>query len=196
MSEPAPQDIEARLDAIVAEVRRQGRAGIAAQAAAEACLDELKSLRDELGDRSEVPPHVGDRDDDESGRLILSLLPMADAIERVLAEADRVASTPEPTRLARLFGARHVGTEAASLREAARVLRSSLEQTLESFGVRADRRVGIPVDGDLHRVVEACDAPPGSPPDTVLRVVRAGYERDGKLLREADVVATRGARPG
>lgn len=192
MSTATPQNLDERLDAIVAEVRRQGRAGIAAQAAAEACLDEVKALRAELAERDDGEPLAANRGDaNQVEPLILALLPVADAIERVIAEAERLASAPEPSRFARWFGARSTGADAASLREAARVLRSSLDQALETSGVRADRRVGIPIDGDVHRVVEACDASPGSPPDTVLRVVRAGYARGGTMLREADVVAMR-----
>ena len=62
-----------------------------------------------------------------------------------------------------------------------------LEAALNSVGVEVDRRVGVIVDAERHRVVEVRRNAPG-PRETVLEVVRPGYSIEGIRIRETDVV--------
>ena len=59
---------------------------------------------------------------------------------------------------------------------------------LRDAGVEIDRRTGIAVDGDIHRVVEMRTSADSA--GRVMEVVRPGYALHGRMVREADVVAT------
>jgi molecular chaperone GrpE (heat shock protein) len=162
-------------DPILREVRRQGRAAIAAQSAAEACLAGLERLEANLSDAS--APQAGD----EGRALLEALLPFFDALDRAATEAARA---PRPGWLSRLGDAHRRATAQA---EAFRLLRAQLEATLERVGVEVDRETGIPFDADRHRAVERRPGPPG-----VIEVVLPGYRVHGRTLREAQVVAGTG----
>ncbi len=209
MSDPSMQELAdeltRRLDDVLKEVRRQGRAAIAAQAAAESCLSALQAQTATRGD-------ADDEEDDERGgdevavaaaeeavRWLRALLPVADAAERVVRQASalevpraaprrgffgRLLRTPEPDegRASR-----------AALAEGLRVLGAQLDGTLRDLGAVVDRRTGGPVDGERHRVVEVRPARSGERPGTVVEVVRPGYALDvrgggARIVREAEVV--------
>ncbi|MEZ4295995.1 MAG: nucleotide exchange factor GrpE [Polyangiaceae bacterium] len=188
------EGIVARIEELTREVRRQGRAAVAAQAAAESCLEKLSEEEDpgsEPRDESPAP--------DE--RWIHALLPVADALDRMVAQAtamvDRRPAPPPPrNRLLALFApsrpqapALDRGPDLAILAEGLRVLRAQLGAALESCDVQVDRRTGVPLDPEMHRVVEVRPLRAGEEPDVVLEIVRPGYAAGDRVLREAEVVA-------
>lgn len=174
-----------RFDELARELRRQGRAAVAAQAAAEACLEAIK------GAGAAAPAPQG-----EGERWLRALLPVLDAVERVAAQAQGLRRPrPAPGRplLQRLLGVEppqdaELAAELASLSQGLSLLKTLAEQSLEPLGVRVDRKVGSAVDPAAHRVVEARGE--GDEP-RVVEVVRAGYWLGESCVREADVVATR-----
>jgi molecular chaperone GrpE (heat shock protein) len=205
MSEPSLQDLTLRLDDLLKEVRRQGRAAIAAQAAAESCLEELRAQSSE-GD----PDDGGDDEADEraamaaaeeGARWLRALIPVADAIDRVAREAAALDAPRAPVKrglFARLLAPVEPadGRAQAALGEGLRVLRAQLEGTLRDLGVSVDRRTGGPVDGERQRVVEVRAPAPGEHRGTVVEVVRPGYALGDKVVRETEVVVTDGDAAG
>jgi molecular chaperone GrpE len=199
MTEPdATNDLLHRLEAVVAEIRRQGRASIAAQAAAESCLESVQALRDEvacaLADRDGAGAEAAETDDGVEP-VVTALLPFADALERLERQAARMAAdAPRRSLLARLVGAPDTAHSLRTLSEGVRLLRAQLDDLLGSLDVEIDRRLGARVDPEAHRVVEVRPARDAEAPDTVVEIVRAGYVVGGRRVREADVVATTAAR--
>lgn len=191
MSDPSMADIAARLDDVLKEVRRQGRAAIAAQAAAESCLEAV---------RAQAPLDDDDEGEDVAVRWLKGLIPVADAVERVMRKAASPdASRPAPKRslLGRILGGSELSkTEGvadddrgrAALAEGLRVLHSQLEGVLADLGVEVDRRTGGPVDAERQRVVEVRPARPGEQAGNVVEVVRPGYALGERVVREAEVV--------
>lgn len=161
--------------AVLEAIRKQGRASIAAQAAAESCLEAVRQLN---GAR-EVPAADGAPD------LLRALLPAIDAIERVAAEAAVVDEMPR-SFLARWLEPRRAGSVEA-LVQGVRLLGAQLENALRLAGVTIDREVGVPVDGSRHHVVSMRREHERA--GQVIEVVRAGYQLGGCVVREAEVVA-------
>jgi molecular chaperone GrpE len=201
MSDPSIQDVVARLDDLLKEVRRQGRAAIAAQAAAESCLEAVRA--------SAEPPEPadpeGDAEDDHGAeaavRWARALIPVADAVDRIVqrAEAPRPPRPlPKASLLQRLSG--FVGgppdleeaSARAALAEGLRVLHAQLDGVLQDMGVTVDRRTGGPVDGERQRVIEVRPPRAGEAPGVVVEVIRPGYALGAKVLREAEVAVTGG----
>lgn len=178
-----PEEIAARLDEILREVRRQGRAAIAAQASADACLEAISALEKANEDREPAEDVGAPRSDAES--IVRALIPVADAIERIASAAEEV-ERPISWRERLLGRALREGV----LAEPLRLLRSQMESALEAHGVLVDRRVGIPVEGESHRVVETRPGPSPDGEPTVLVVLRPGYALGDRCLREADVIAS------
>jgi molecular chaperone GrpE (heat shock protein) len=178
-----PEEIAARLDEILREVRRQGRAAIAAQASADACLEAISALEKANEDREPAEDVGAPRSDAES--IVRALIPVADAIERIASAAEEV-ERPISWRERLLGRALREGV----LAEPLRLLRSQMESALEAHGVLVDRRVGIPVEGESHRVVETQPGPSPDGEPTVLVVLRPGYALGDRCLREADVIAS------
>ena len=174
-------------DELLQAIRKQGRAALAAQAAAEACLEAVLRLEAGAKPATSSGPPAGD-EAAEGAAVLARLLPFVDALRRVVQESRALAS-PAPAGLrARLFGQRE-DPRVAALVEGVRILGAQLEATLQGLGVAIDAEVGVPVDGERHRVVEVRPPGPGAPAGTVLQIVRAGYALRGRRLREADVVA-------
>lgn len=215
MNEPlAPETILARVETLlsdrfevlVAEVRRQGRAGIAAQAAAEACSEAIASLREEVTASQERPP-ASETGEASAENVVRAILPVSDALDRIEKQArdwvQRVDRTPQPVArhrslLARLRGTpRQEQTEwlappvlaaARALAQGIGVLRSQLEEALRSVDVTFDRRTDVPVDSEAHRVVEVRPLPTNDRVGQVAEVVRPGCRLGPKRIREAEVV--------
>jgi len=201
MTEPSLEDLAARLDELMKEVRRQGRAAIAAQAAAESCLEAIREQAEAEGDEEAEDAAETSDVDDEAVRWLRALIPVADAVGRVAAQAAALAAPrPPPKRrlLARLFHAPEPadGSARAALAEGLRVLHAQLEGALRDLGVTVDRRTGGPVDGERQRVVEVRSPRAGERSGTVVEVVRPGYALGPRVVREAEVVVADGAAPG
>jgi GrpE len=183
--EPTLGDVTARLDELTREVRRQGRAAVAAQAAAESCLTLVSSRGAGAGID---PADEGASDVD----WLRALLPVADALDRILASASSLAER-RSRRLVRCWPfsrGRGGDPEVRTLVEGLRVVRGQLAAALEDRGASIDRRVGIRLDPDVHRVVEVRPPAWGEAESTIVEVLRPGYAIAGRLVREAEVVAS------
>ncbi len=161
MSDPIPG-----IEDLVRELRRQGRAAVAAQAAAESCLARVDALQ------------TPDQDD-----LLRRLLPFADALDRAAEHAVAELARSRP------WYARWRTTD--SVLEGLALLKAQWAATLEASGITIERRVNVPVDGAIHRVVDVRSPRAGERSGIVVGIQRAGYARDGRCIREADVVATK-----
>lgn len=182
-------------ETLLAEVRRQGRASIAAQAAAESCTEAVAALRGDVERmvHSDMPTDARPIED-----VVRALLPFYDALERADGQARESlqrhpSQAPPRSLLNRLFDPRGPSHQPnADLRVLTRglsVLRAQFEESLRDLGVEFDRRTRVPVHAEEHRVVERRVAAGGECPGTVAEVIRAGCEVSGRRLREADVVA-------
>ena len=108
----------------------------------------------------------------EKEQLLRDMLPVADNLERALANAS--------------------GDEAeAGLRQGVALTLKAFADALAKHGVRPIQAQGQPFDPELH---EAVGAVPYStlPPGTVVRVERKGYTVEDRLLRPARVLVTAG----
>ncbi|AUX43055.1 uncharacterized protein SOCE26_044950 [Sorangium cellulosum] len=185
-----PEDIGARLTELVREVRRQGRAAVAAQAAAESCLEQVTALAraaESARDAGGAP-----RPAEELSWLGV-ILPVADAIDRAVAQASAMVERRARVERAGFWPFRRRAEpdpELGALAEGLRVLRAQLVAALEGCGVTVDRRVGVAVDPEVHRVVEVRPPRDAEPEGVVVDVIRPGYAARGRLVREADVVAS------
>ncbi|MEM6789870.1 MAG: nucleotide exchange factor GrpE [Myxococcota bacterium] len=162
------------LEALRMELRRQGRAAIAAQAAAEACLEMLQ--------RPPAPAAAAAKDE----AWVNPLLPALDALERVRQHAEKVANAPAVPGgwLQRLRRARSED-EATGLAARVLLLAEQFESALRDAGLAPARPArGDPFDAAVHRAVGRV---PG-PAETVVEVVRSGYRYRDRLVREADVI--------
>src|SRR4051812_30028254 len=93
MSDPSLEEVMGRLDDLLKEVRRQGRAAVAAQAAAESCLEALQAEDINAKDEDdEVSPGASSG---EAERWLRALIPVADSIDRIVAQATSIAE-PRP----------------------------------------------------------------------------------------------------
>lgn len=164
------------VEELIEELRRVGRAAVAARAAAEACEETVESLG------PAAPPS-------EARRILDSILPVCDALGR-MAEGARVAAPPRGW-LERLRESERTAAELSALREAVALLDAQLTSALESSGVVVDREIGGRVDPDRHRVVETRAPRARDRVGTVSVVIRPGYRLGEVLVREADVVAIR-----
>jgi hypothetical protein len=191
MSDASVQELATRLDDLLKEVRRQGRAAIAAQAAAESCLEAIQARPAEASEPSKTRANS-----DEAVRWLRALIPVADAVERIAQRAAGLDAPAKRTLLQRVFRApepddRHAR---AALTEGLRLLRAQLEGVLHDLGVEVDRRTGEPVDAERQRVVEVRAAGPNERVGTVIEVVRPGYALGAKIVREAEVVIAEGRK--
>jgi molecular chaperone GrpE len=202
MSEPTLEDILVRLDDLLKEVRRQGRAAVAAQASAEACFQavrafsEEREVEEEPADeepRGACPPEV-------AIHWLRTLIPVADAIDRVAVQATAIAEARprSPRILFRFFRpAQPDGSvPVCALAEGLSVLKEQLQAALSDLGVTIDRRTGTPVDPERHRVVEVRPPNAGEQPGTVVAIVRPGYALGPTVVREVEVVAATDGRKG
>jgi molecular chaperone GrpE (heat shock protein) len=179
-----------RLEALSVETRRQGRASIAAQAAAESCASSVDAMRAEV---SQLRERVcSERGDSGLEDLVRALMPVADAIDRVGEQSSKLTvNAKRPGFLARMFGATDPTMGLQALSDGLNVLGAQLEAAMSGMGVQVDREVGVAVDGQAHRVVEVRTPGPGDVPGVVIEIVRPGYCLNGKQLREADVAVWR-----
>lgn len=201
MSEPALDDVKARLDELLKEVRRQGRAAVAAQAAAEGCLEAIERGRRDEDDEEELDA-ISAAQDEIAARWLKAMIPVADAIDRMTERATSLSQErpkPERSLLSRLLrGPPRDDRDRAlgSLADGLRVLKAQLESALGGLGVTVNRGVGAPLDADLQRVVEVRAPTADERPGRVVEVVRAGFALGPLVVREAEVVVTAGEKEG
>ncbi len=188
MSDASVQELATRLDDLLKEVRRQGRAAIAAQAAAESCLEAIKARPAATSEPSATS--------DEAVRWLRALIPVADAVERIAQRATALDAPAKRTLLQRVLRAPEPDDHhaRAALTDGLRLLQAQLEATLHDLGVEVDRRTGKPVDAERQRVVEVRAAGPNERVGTVVEVVRPGYALGAKIVREAEVVIAEGRK--
>ena len=191
MSDASVQELATRLDDLLKEVRRQGRAAIAAQAAAESCLEAIQARPAAASE-----PSAASATSDEAVRWLRALIPVTDAVERIAQRAAGLDAPAKRTLLQRILrapeaDARHAR---AALTEGLRLLRAQLEATLHDLGVEVDRRTGEPLAAERQRVGEVRAAGPNERVGTVIEVVRPGYALGAKIVREAEVVIAEGTK--
>jgi len=187
MLDPTLADVVARLDELAKEIRRQGRAAVAAQAAAEQCLEVVEQERRDAGDDEAAP-----NDARAPSVSIAALVPIADALDRVVEQAASVPAR-EPRRrsvwdVLRGGDGSARDADAVALHEGLRVLRAQLQALFESAGVTVDRRTGDKLDAERHRVVEVRGQ---GAEEIVAEILRPGYRVGDVIIREADVVVER-----
>lgn len=187
MSDPSLQELASRLDDLLKEARRQGRAAIAAQAAAEACLEAVQA-------RPAAASTAGAPTSDEASRWLRALIPVADAVDRLAQRAAALDAPRRRTLVQRLFDApeRDDRPACAALTRGLRLLQAQLETALHDLGVAVDRRTGDLVDAERQRVVQVRSPRPHERAGTVVEVVRPGYALGARIIREAEVVIAAG----
>ncbi len=155
------------IESLLQEVKRQGRASVAAQASAEACLAAVGALAAKI--EAAAPP--------ETARFawLEALLPVFDGLDR-LTEAAATERVGPPW-------ARRSAPHADGLR----ILQSQLGRTLRGLGVDKEAPLGMPFDAGRHRAVSQVRRS-GVVEPTVDRVVAPGYVVGDVVLREAEVV--------
>jgi len=183
-------DLAARLDALAVEIRRQGRAAVSAQAAAEATLEKVRELAAALPDpRPPARPAASSPERDQDDWL-RALIPVFDAFDSWLSQAQALEREMSRTRwLGALPPLRRVGSQVRAFAEGVALLGAQLERALGEVGVVVDRQAGVTVDPLRHRVVEVKPGP-ATREAQVLQVLRPGYARHGRCLREAEVRAS------
>lgn len=201
--EPALGPVLAKLDAVLAEVRRQGRAGVAAQAAAEACLKEVHAMKGTPSPHTAAEalrrqPSASEPSASElDGRAVSLLIPLFDAIDSAVHQLRRARPSKGLgqgmwSELMRLRRRSAESSSKDSVRLGLELIQAEARSALSRLGVELDDRVGIPLDPERHRVIEVRTGENGSGAGaTVLQVLRPAYLVGGVCVREADVIASR-----
>ena len=183
--------LEQRLEALFQELRRQGRASVAAQAAAEACLEAIERGQAERssdsgpGAVSASPP----RDVAVAVAWLGELLPVFDGLGRALAQARRLERSPafwervwQPGKAKR--------AALTTLTEGLALLEQQLREALARLDVQVEAPASGPADPERHRVVEVRAVGPGRS-GHIVEVVRPGYAIGDRVVREAEVAVRR-----
>ena len=105
-------------------------------------------------------------------KFAAELLPVQDSLELAIQSATRTDVDP------------------ATLRQGQEATLQLLAKALERLGVRAIRPLGEPFDPARHEAMLAQESAEAAP-DTVLQVVQAGFELNGRLLRPARVIVAK-----
>ena len=166
---------EDQIATVLDAIRKQGRAAVAAQAAAESCLEAVRKL--------EAPPPAPTSEG--VVELLHRLLPAIDSLRRVAAEAASLDHA-RPSPLVRLVAPQRTH-RIDNLIQGIRLLEAQFDNALASAGVTLDRAIGIPVDADRHHVVSVRSQKDRA--GQVLEVTRDGYWIGERIVREAEVVA-------
>lgn len=155
---------------------------------------ELSALRGELAQK-QSPDRLG---------FVRALLPVLDGLDEALRAGRELLDQPEAVSgqrgtLARLFGSK-AGAQAqgADLRESLSAwlvgiefVRQRLLDVLAAEGVQPIEAQGNAFDPELHIAIEVVPAGGRFPPNTVTTELRRGYVARGRVLRHAEVAATR-----
>jgi molecular chaperone GrpE len=105
-------------------------------------------------------------------KFAAELLPVQDSLELAIQSAARPEVDP------------------ANLRQGQEATLQLLAKALEKLGVSAIRPLGESFDPARHEAMLAQESAEAAP-DTVLQVVQAGYELNGRLLRPARVIVAK-----
>jgi molecular chaperone GrpE len=103
-----------------------------------------------------------------------ALLPVADNLERSLDVADRANESLKP------------------LTEGIELTSKTMLDALKRFQVEQIDPLGAPFDPQFHEAVATVESPDAEP-NSVLQVMQKGYTLNGRLLRAAMVVVSKGA---
>ncbi|MGH3757671.1 nucleotide exchange factor GrpE [Actinophytocola sp.] len=107
----------------------------------------------------------------ELDSLLDSLILVLDAFERLRRHTENGSVPGDPAALLETFG--RIGAQ--------------LESVIADAGLLGFGAPGDVVDLDRYQIIDAVRAG-GVREDTVVEVVRRGYERDGRVLRPAEVI--------
>jgi molecular chaperone GrpE len=135
--------------------------------------------------REQQARDVADARRDARREVAHELVGLRERFARGLAEAEQALGSR------RLFARMAFGGTVRTLIEGSRLTLDRVDELLRRLDVREIPAAGKPFDPHLMRVVETT-ADRSVPPDTVSKVVRAGYLFGDQVLRHADVVV----RPG
>ncbi len=106
------------------------------------------------------------------------LLPVVDSLEKTV-ETSRSAD----------------GDQLVALREGSEMTLALLIGTLAKFGLAVVDPMGEPFDPQLHEAMSMVEQP-SAEPNSVIAVVQKGYTLNGRLLRPAMVVVSKGGAGG
>jgi molecular chaperone GrpE len=109
--------------------------------------------------------------EEEKEELLRDMLPLADNLERALANTSGDVTE-------------------AGLRRGVDITLEAFLNTLAKYGVKPIQAIGQPFDPNLHEAVGAIQKP-DLPPGIVVRVLTKGYMIRDKLLRPAGVLITK-----
>lgn len=125
-----------------------------------------------LGNMPQSPAQVYPTD--LTGELVLDLLPILDGLERILELANRYLKDESLFNWIRSVEAIH----------------KKMKSTLAKWGLKPIESVGLPVDFNLHEVVEY-RYKPDVPENTVIEEKMKGYIFRGRVIRDAKVVVAK-----
>ena len=161
-AEPAPEE----------RIRALEEALAAAQAEKETYLDDLRRLQAEFDNyRKRMLREQTARIATATGELVERLLPVLDAFELAISAAEQ----------SRDFDKMLKGVE---------MVYGELRDVLRAEGLRPIEAQGKEFDPERHEAIVAVEQE-GVEPNTVVEVVRTGYELNGKVLRPAMVKVTK-----
>jgi molecular chaperone GrpE (heat shock protein) len=169
--------LRGKLDALLVELRRQGRAAIAAQAAAESCFELLQ--------RGDVQRPEGDGEA-LATRWLRELIPVFDALDRAIDQVEPRAPKPWSVFARRVSGQ----AEWTALAEGLKLVREQLDLALARLGVEVDAPTFGAVDPERHRAVGVRSTGSGKMGE-IVELVRRGYALGSRIIREAEVMVRR-----
>ncbi len=141
------------------------------QAEAADWQDKYLRLYAELeNSKKRIARRYADQAEEEKEEVLRLMLPLADNLERVLANA-----SGDVTEL--------------GLRRGVEITLEAFINTLAKYGVKPIKAIGQSFDPNLHEAVAGVHEP-NLPPGTVVQVLEKGYTMRDKLLRAARVYVT------
>ncbi len=141
------------------------------QAEAADWQDKYLRLYAELeNSKKRIARRYADQAEEEKEEVLRLMLPLADNLERVLANA-----SGDVTEL--------------GLRRGVEITLEAFINTLAKYGVKPIKAIGQSFDPNLHEAIAGVHEP-NLPPGTVVQVLEKGYTMRDKLLRAARVYVT------
>lgn len=169
---------EGDLEHVVAYIARQGRVQFKAyQQVSHAIEQNIVSVQqmaealNALREYAENERRENLRLRDHRRQLALSVAEVVDTLDDLLS-------------LARQAGKREM------VDTAERLVKRTL-QIVEKVGVTEISALFVPFDEELHQSIDTAPRTGGVEPNTIVEVVRRGFQFDGKVLRKSQVIAVR-----